>query len=208
MNMNLSLGIKMKKLFSKNNVMPLVLVSFLIVMLSMCYRNQNHISAVGNSLFEGFNEEEDDGDGDTFKGGFQEGDECDENDQSGCFTGHRQGFRGRRQGFRSRREGLKTEPEKEEDDDHDDAAATVPGATSSNDTLTTGSEAFRGRREGFKRRKHSPRNKLGFFGLKKSGSKKSGFRGRRGSQGRQGFVGARFQGYSAGGGVAGAASTL
>ena len=204
-----------KKLFSKNNVMPLVLVSFLIVMLSMCYRNQNHISAVGNSLFEGFNEEEDDGDGDTFKGGFQEGDECDENDQSGCFTGHRQGFRGRRQGFRgrrqgfrSRREGLKTEPEKEEDDDHDDAAATVPGATSSNDTLTTGSEAFRGRREGFKRRKHSPRNKLGFFGLKKSGSKKSGFRGRRGSQGRQGFVGARFQGYSAGGGVAGAASTL
>merc|ERR1712216_456414 len=105
MKMNLNLGFKMKKLFGKNNVMPLVLVAFLIVMLSVCYRNQSRITAVGNTLFEGFkenNEDEDDGggDGDTFKGGFQEGG-CDEEDQSDCFTGRRQGFRGRRrrQGF-------------------------------------------------------------------------------------------------------------
>lgn len=220
MKMNLNLGFKMKKLFGKNNVMPLVLVAFLIVMLSMCYRNQNRISAVGGSLFEGFkegeNDDDDDGDGDTFKGGFQEGGCGDDPDDptAGCFTGHRQGFRGRRQGFRGRREGMTAGASSEvpvvPSHSHGgmNPEAPLPDPTHKLDEIGTGAhvndsdkekkEAFRGRREGFRRRKRSPRKKLGFFGLKRSGSKKTGFRGRRASRGKQGFVGARFQPNTAG----------
>lgn len=219
MKMNLNLGFKMKKLFGKNNVMPLVLVAFLIVMLSMCYRNKNRISAVGNSLFEGFKEGDDhlegDGDGDTFKGGFQEGGCGDDPDDptAGCFTGHRQGFRGRRrqgfrgrrQGFRGRREGMEVPVDSSHSHGEMKPEAPLPEPAHKHDGTESGApvddahrheeekEAFRGRREGFRRRKRSPRKKLGFFGLKKSGSKKTGFRGKRASRGKQGFVGARFQ---------------
>ena len=47
---------KIKKLLGKNKARPLLLVMFLIVMLSFCYKNQNKVQAVGNSLFEGFKE--------------------------------------------------------------------------------------------------------------------------------------------------------
>ena len=149
-----------------------LLVMFLIVMLSFCYKNKNTVQSVGNTLFEGMQnskemqheapaevkrEDKSNTIGDKFmdnsevlfkRNSREEEDEEVKDDKLENFRGRRSGFLGKRLGFRGKKEGMEElEVEEEEEDD-----------------------AFRGRRRGLFG------NRTGFLS-KKKGKGKNGFAG-------------------------------
>tara|TARA_X000000368_G_scaffold313540_2_gene251162 strand:- start:4959 stop:5651 length:693 start_codon:yes stop_codon:yes gene_type:complete len=199
---------KIKKLLGKNKARPLLLVMFLIVMLSFCYKNQNKVQAVGNTLFEGFNKgkKSDEKKDNTVKPVGVAGDET--TPVAGTATvvngsvpeADNDKFRGKREGLFKRRRREQMEGDNDDEEEEEAFRGRRSGflgkrlgfrgkkegmeeLEEEEDEEVT--EEFRGRRSGFLGKR------LGFLTKKSVGKGKNGFAGVRDEQegGATGFTG-------------------